>query len=43
MNVQDAQSVQDMVDFVVKEFGRLDYAVNAAGVSDMQYEASTIP
>ncbi|KAI0836733.1 oxidoreductase [Hypoxylon sp. FL0890] len=34
MNVQDAQSVQDMVDFVVKEFGRLDYAVNAAGVDN---------
>lgn len=34
MNVQDGDSVQAMVDFVVKEFGRLDYAVNAAGVSD---------
>lgn len=33
MNVQDDKSVQAMVDFVVKEFGRLDYAVNAAGVS----------
>jgi NAD(P)-dependent dehydrogenase (short-subunit alcohol dehydrogenase family) len=33
MNVQDDQSVQDMVDHVVKEYGRLDYAVNAAGVS----------
>lgn len=32
MNVQDDKSVQAMVDFVVKEFGRLDYAVNAAGV-----------
>lgn len=33
MNVQDDKSVQAMVDFVVKEYGRLDYAVNAAGVS----------
>lgn len=33
MNVQDDDSVKAMVDFVVKEFGRLDYAVNAAGVS----------
>lgn len=33
MNVQDEKSVQAMVDFVVKEFGRLDYAINAAGVS----------
>ncbi|KAF2249630.1 oxidoreductase [Trematosphaeria pertusa] len=34
MNVQDDQSVQDMVDFVVKEFGRLDYAVNGAGIDN---------
>lgn len=34
MNVQDDNSVQSMVDFVVKEYGRLDYAINAAGVSD---------
>lgn len=34
MNVQDDKSVQDMVDFVVNEFGRLDYAVNAAGVDN---------
>lgn len=33
MNVQDDKSVKAMVDFVVKEFGRIDYAVNAAGVS----------
>lgn len=36
MNVEDAKSVQDMVDFVVKEYGRLDYAVNAAGVSSLK-------
>ncbi|KAI1099781.1 oxidoreductase [Jackrogersella minutella] len=34
MNVQDDKSVRDMVDFVVKEFGRIDYAVNAAGVDN---------
>ncbi|KAI0471556.1 hypothetical protein GGR56DRAFT_654591 [Xylariaceae sp. FL0804] len=34
MNVQDDESVQNMVDFVVKEFGRLDYAVNAAGIDN---------
>lgn len=34
MNVQDDKSVQDMVDYVVKEFGRLDYVVNVVGVSD---------
>lgn len=35
MNVQDDKSVQDMVNFVVREFGRIDYAVNSAGVSDI--------
>ncbi|KAJ5106299.1 oxidoreductase [Penicillium angulare] len=34
MNVKDAKGVQDMVDFVVREFGRLDYCVNAAGVDN---------
>jgi NAD(P)-dependent dehydrogenase (short-subunit alcohol dehydrogenase family) len=33
MDVQNEKSVQDMVDFVINEYGRLDYAVNAAGVS----------
>jgi NAD(P)-dependent dehydrogenase (short-subunit alcohol dehydrogenase family) len=33
MNVQNDQSVQEMVDFVVEKYGRLDYAVNAAEVS----------
>ncbi|KAI1324120.1 oxidoreductase [Xylariaceae sp. FL0255] len=32
MDARDEKSVQDMVDFVVGQFGRLDYAVNAAGV-----------
>ncbi|KAF2996119.1 hypothetical protein E8E14_002194 [Neopestalotiopsis sp. 37M] len=34
MNVTDDESVRAMVDFVVKEFGRLDYAINAAGVDN---------
>ncbi|EMR63235.1 putative short-chain dehydrogenase reductase family protein [Eutypa lata UCREL1] len=34
MNVQDDKSVQDMVNFVVREFGRIDYAVNSAGVDN---------
>lgn len=42
MNVQDEKSVQAMVDFVVKEFGQLDYAVNAAGVSDDQSTAKRV-
>lgn len=32
MNVQDEKSVQAMVDFVIEEFGRVDYAINVAGV-----------
>ncbi|KAI1458628.1 hypothetical protein F4805DRAFT_119799 [Annulohypoxylon moriforme] len=34
MDVQDNKSVEDMVDFVLKEFGHIDYAVNAAGVDN---------
>lgn len=34
MNVQDEKSVHALIDFVVQGFGRLDYAVNAAGVGD---------
>jgi len=37
MNVQDAESVQNMVDFVVNKYGRLDYCVNGAGVSTMRF------
>ena len=33
VNVTDEKGVQAMVDFVVEKFGRLDYAVNGAGVS----------
>jgi short-subunit dehydrogenase involved in D-alanine esterification of teichoic acids len=37
MNVQDAQSVEAMVSFVVEQYGRVDYCVNAAGVSEHAY------
>ncbi|RAK97325.1 SDR family NAD(P)-dependent oxidoreductase [Aspergillus ibericus CBS 121593] len=32
VNVIDEQGVQEMVDFVVNKFGRIDYAVNGAGI-----------
>jgi NAD(P)-dependent dehydrogenase (short-subunit alcohol dehydrogenase family) len=35
MDVTDEKSVQGMVDFVVREFGRVDYCVNGAGVSNI--------
>ena len=31
-------NVQEMAEFVVKEYGRLDYAVNAAGLSRFALE-----
>lgn len=34
VNVRDPDSVQEMVDTVVMAFGRIDYSVNSAGVSD---------
>ncbi|KAI8963997.1 NAD(P)-binding protein [Daldinia sp. FL1419] len=34
VDVSNAKSVQDMVDVAVKEFGRIDYVVNAAGVDN---------
>ncbi|KAI8943907.1 hypothetical protein F4801DRAFT_573479 [Xylaria longipes] len=43
MNVQDNKSVQDIVDYVVKEFGRLDYAVNPAGVAAMRKQTPKRP
>jgi NAD(P)-dependent dehydrogenase (short-subunit alcohol dehydrogenase family) len=33
VNVTDERGVQEMVNFVVKEFGRIDYCVNGAGVN----------
>lgn len=32
VDVADAESVQKMIDVTVKEFGRIDYAINGAGV-----------
>lgn len=37
VDMADEAAVQKMVDHVVKEFGRIDYAVNSAGVSNLQY------
>jgi NAD(P)-dependent dehydrogenase (short-subunit alcohol dehydrogenase family) len=34
VDVTDAASVQAMVDRAVEKFGRVDYCVNSAGVSD---------
>lgn len=33
VDLTDMQSVQDMVETTVRDFGRIDYAVNSAGVS----------
>ena len=32
VDVTDPESVQSMVDTTIKEFGRIDYSVNSAGV-----------
>ena len=32
VDVVDAKSVQRMIDLAIKEFGRIDYCINAAGV-----------
>ncbi|KAL9106438.1 MAG: hypothetical protein Q9227_008526 [Pyrenula ochraceoflavens] len=37
VDVADEAGVQEMVDFAVKEFGRIDYAVNGAGVDNGVY------
>jgi len=39
VDITNVQSVQDMVDLAVKEFGRIDYLVNSAGVSRMSLGA----
>lgn len=36
VDMADEAAVQNMVDHIVKEFGRIDYAVNSAGVSSLQ-------
>ena len=33
VDLTDPKSVQEMVDLTVSEFGRIDYSINAAGVS----------
>ena len=33
VDVTDAQSVQNMIDRALQEFGRIDYCVNSAGVN----------
>ncbi|KAI9658416.1 MAG: hypothetical protein M1821_002549 [Bathelium mastoideum] len=45
LDVTDPQSVQEMVDTIVKNFGRLDYAVNGAGVDNGTYAsvADSVP
>ncbi|TEY78489.1 hypothetical protein BOTCAL_0048g00150 [Botryotinia calthae] len=35
VDVANAESVQNMVDVTVKEFGRIDYAVNGAGIDHL--------
>ena len=35
VDVVEPESVQAMVDVTVKEFGKIDYSVNSAGVSAM--------
>ena len=35
VDVADEAAVQQMVDLAVKDFGRIDYAVNSAGVSSL--------
>ena len=40
VDVTDPSSVQSMVDATVKEFGRIDYNVNSAGVRTLIYMKS---
>ncbi|KAI1451686.1 NAD(P)-binding protein [Annulohypoxylon moriforme] len=37
VDVVDVHSVQEMVDLAAKEFGRIDYCINAAGVDVAEY------
>ncbi len=43
VDVTDPASVQEMVDAAVKEFGRIDYSVNSAGVSDIPTQSPFRP
>jgi NAD(P)-dependent dehydrogenase (short-subunit alcohol dehydrogenase family) len=39
VDITDVESVKSMVDLAVKEFGRIDYLVNSAGVCpDMSFQ-----
>lgn len=42
VNVKDAKVVEDMVNFVVEKYGRLDYCVNAAGVCPDCFPCSVV-
>ena len=42
VDVTDPASVQEMVDAAVKEFGRIDYSVNSAGVSDIPTQSPSV-
>lgn len=42
VDVTDPASVQDMVDVAVKEFGRIDYSVNSAGVSNIPSQSPSV-
>jgi NAD(P)-dependent dehydrogenase (short-subunit alcohol dehydrogenase family) len=37
LDITDSQSVNSLVEFTVKEFGRIDFLVNAAGVSTQRH------
>ncbi|QKX55354.1 uncharacterized protein TRUGW13939_02446 [Talaromyces rugulosus] len=42
INVVDEKSVEDMVEFAVKEFGKIDYCVNAAGPGLIRFASTDI-
>lgn len=41
VDVRSSDSVQAMVDYAAKEFGRIDYCINAAGVDVAEYVSVT--
>jgi NAD(P)-dependent dehydrogenase (short-subunit alcohol dehydrogenase family) len=41
VDVRNSESVQKMVDYAAKEFGRIDYCINAAGVDVAEYVSVT--
>ncbi|KAI2629149.1 NAD(P)-binding protein [Hypomontagnella submonticulosa] len=40
VNIADEDSVQNMVDTTVKEFGRIDYSINSAGMGNVSLAAT---